>query len=194
MKNIIYIFNLLKISTMNWLMLYWKYFLKMNSSLKLMLSNPATAISGGTVIVAASTTSVQKSLILLFIFFILDFITGIIASWREKKKAEINNPELKKKTLISSEKLKLSAIKAFTYTSSILGVWAIEKIFFIKTFKFDSITDQDLTITIIFVGFCCAIEFYSIVFENFKRMGYDIAKKFLTMIKGLKKLFLEIKE
>ena len=125
------------------------------------------------------------------LFFILDFITGVIASYKEKRQKEKEDPSLKKQSLISSDKLKLSAIKAFTYTSSILGVWGIEKVFFIKTFKFENISTQDLTVTLIFIGFCCAIEFYSIVFENFKRMGFDIAKNFLKVVNGIKKIILQ---
>jgi phage-related holin len=139
-------------------------------------------------------SSVQKALLLLLLFFILDFITGILASWKEKKEKEKTKPELKEESLISSEKLKLSAVKAFTYASAILGVWGIEKVFFIRTFKFDNVSTEGLTITLIFVGFCCAIEFYSIVFENFKRMGFDIAKSFINVVKNVKKIIFQVEK
>jgi phage-related holin len=188
MNQLLYIHLLLKYCTMEWLSLYSKYFIKLGISLKTMTSSPVTAVAGGTVVTLSIFSSVQKAILLLFLFFILDFITGILASWREKKQAEKENPKLKETSLISSDKLKLSAIKAFTYASAILSIYGIEKVFFIKTFKIDTISDEDMTITLIFVGFCCAIEFYSIVFENFKRMGYDIVKKFTNTVTGVKRL------
>lgn len=179
---------------MQWLSLYSKYFIKLGISLKTMSSSPATAVSASTVIIASTLTNAEKAMYLLIAFYTLDFITGILASWREKKEAEKLNPDLKKEDLISSDKLKLSGIKAFTYASAILAVWGIEKVFIIKSFKFDSISDQDMTITLIFIGFCCAIEFYSIFFENFKRAGFDIKSKAMTIIKNTKKFISDMKK
>lgn len=141
----------------------------------------------------AALSNMQKAFILLAFFFVIDFITGILASRVEKRKAEKTDPALREKNLISSQKLKLSAVKAGTYAFSIIGVYMIEKIFFLKSFKL-GISDNELTVTLVFVAFCSAIEFYSIVFENFKRMGYDIAKKFTVMVRGAKKLISEVKE
>lgn len=173
---------------MEWLSLYSKYFIKLGISLKTMTSSPITGVTAGTIITASVMSNTQKAVYLLIGLFILDFITGILASWKEKKESEKKDPSLKGKTLISSEKLKLSGVKAFTYASAILAVWGIEKVFIIKSFTFSNISDHSMTITLIFIGFCCAIEFYSVVFENFKRMGYDIAKKLTTVVKGVKTL------
>ena len=189
--NIIQIF---KASIMEWVGLYSKYFFKLGISLKTMSSSPAGVITGSSLVAVSVLTSVQKALILLLIFFVIDFITGIVASWREKKEKEKTDPTIKEQSLISSDKLKLSAVKAFTYTSAILGVWGIEKVFFIRTFKFENVSTKDLTITLIFVGFCCAIEFYSIVFENFKRMGFDLSKKALSVIRHTKKIIFQVEK
>lgn len=188
------IISILKVSVMEWIGLYTKYFFKLGINLKTMASSPAGIIAGTSVIAISVLTSVQKALLLLLIFFVIDFITGILASWKEKKEKEKTDPTLKEESLISSDKLKLSAVKAFTYASAILGVWGIEKVFFIKTFKFDNVSTEGLTITLIFIGFCCAIEFYSIVFENFKRMGFDIAKKFLFVVKSIKKIIFQVEK
>lgn len=188
MRPLIYPLIIFKYCAMEWLSLYSKYFLKLGISLKTMSSSPATAIASGTVVAASVMTNTEKAIYLLIGFYILDFITGILASWREKKEAEKTKPELKEQSLISSEKLKLSGVKAFTYASAILAVWAIEKVFIIKSFKIDSISEQEMTITLIFIGFCCAIEFYSIFFENFKRAGFDIRKKFYGVVNEGKKI------
>lgn len=134
----------------------------------------------------ALLSNTQKGLIILFSLFILDFITGIYASWIEKKKAEKTTPSLKNEALISSEKLRLSGVKLFTYTSSILSVFGIEKLFIIKSFKFENISSQDLTLTVCVIAFFCAIEFYSVFFENFKRAGFDIIEKTNNIIDKFK--------
>jgi len=194
MKESHNIISIFKASIMEWVGLYSKYFFKLGLSLKTMASSPAGVITGASTIAVSVLTSVQKALLLLLIFFVLDFITGIIASWREKKEKEKTDPTIKEQSLISSDKLKLSAVKAFTYASAILGVWGIEKVFFIRTFKFENVSTEDLTVTLIFVGFCCAIEFYSIVFENFKRMGFDISKKALSVIRHIKKIIFQVEK
>jgi phage-related holin len=172
---------------MEWVSLYTKYFLKLGISLKTMASSPAAGVATGSVIVVSAMTNTQKAVYLLVAFYVLDFITGILASWKEKIEAEKTNPSLKEKNLISSEKLKLSGVKAFTYASAILAVWGIEKVFIIRSFKLSHISNEDMTLTLIFIGFCCAIEFYSIFFENFKRAGFDIKKNFSKVMTEVKK-------
>lgn len=188
MKTFLYPLIIIKCCAMEWLSLYIKYFAKLGISLKAMSSSPATGITAGTIIAASAMTNTEKAIYLLIIFFVFDFITGILASWKEKREAEKTDPSLKEKSLISSEKLKLSGIKAFTYASAILAVWGIEKVFIIKSFKFDSISEQNMTITLIFIGFCCSVEFYSVFFENFKRAGFDIRKKLFAVIGEVKKI------
>jgi phage-related holin len=188
MKPLFYFLTLLKYPAMEWLSLYFKYFIKLGISLKTMFSSPTTAVATSTVVIASTLTNTEKAIYLLICFFLLDFLTGIIASWKEKIEAEKINPELKKENLISSEKLRLSGIKAFTYASAILAVWGIEKVFIIRSFKFDHISEEHMTITLIFIGFCCAIEFYSIFFENLKRSGYDIKKNLVKVIVEIKKI------
>jgi phage-related holin len=188
MRPFIYSLIIFKYCAMEWLSLYSKYFLKLGISLKTMSSSPATAVASGTVVAASLMTNTEKAIYLLIALYVLDFITGILASWKEKREAEKKDPKIKEQDLISSDKLKLSGIKAFTYGSAILTVFGIEKVFIIKTFKFDSISDQDMTITLIFIGFCCAIEFYSIFFENFKRAGFDLRKNLFKVVDGAKKI------
>lgn len=134
----------------------------------------------------ALLSNTQKGLLILLGLFILDLITGIYASWIEKKRNEKTNPALKNESLISSEKLRLSGVKLFTYSSSTLSVFGIEKLFIIKSFKLENISSQDLTITVCVIAFFCAIEFYSVFFENFKRAGFDLVEKFNTILDKFK--------
>jgi len=119
--------------------------------------------------------SLKASICLLMGLTALDFGTGIGASWCNKRNAEKADPTLEKKQLISSEKLKLSVAKMVMYSSAILLSHFIEKIFFIKSFNLE-FSEKEFTITVFVVGFLCMIELYSVIFENFKAMGFDVLK------------------
>jgi len=70
----------------------------------------------------------------------------------------------------------------------------MESVFFLKTVSISSISDKELTITLICIGFCCIIELWSIIFENFKDMGFDVVKKFNAVVRGVKKIISETKK
>lgn len=129
--------------------------------------------------------NLTASLKVLFALMLLDFVTGIAASKIEKQKAEEENPELKKERLISSDKLKKSGVKFFLYASTILLAYHIEKIFFIKSFSL-SFSTAHITITVVVVAFWMVVELYSTVFENFKRMGFDVVERAMSIIKNYK--------
>ncbi|RWW99718.1 phage holin family protein [Flavobacterium cerinum] len=135
-------------------------------------------------------TTSQKAVILLGLFFILDFITGILASWIEFKKT---NSASEKRYLIQSSKLRLSAVKFICYALGILCAWGIEIVFVIKKIPSGSISTQNLTFTTVVIAFFCAIEFYSIFFENIKRMGFDILLKIQKISSESWKLYKTIK-
>ena len=177
---------------MSLITLYTKYFIKVGTSLKTLSHSTAGVASSAGVLTAIVFSPVQKALGLFLLFLALDFVTGILASYFEKKEAEKKDPSLKEKDLISSEKLKMSLVKFSTYIIGILGCWLLESVFFLKKISLNSISDKELTLTLICIGFCCIIEFYSIVFENFKRMGFDVRKKVMTIVKNVKKTKEEI--
>lgn len=52
---------------------------------------------------------------------------------------------------------------------------------------------QKMTLTTIVIAFCCIIEGYSILFENVKRMGFDIVQKIKTMSKAGWSLYESVK-
>lgn len=174
--------------------LYSKYFLKIGMTAKTLTHSTVGLTTGVGITAAIVFSPVQKGLAALFFFVVADFITGIGASYFKKKKAEKLDPSIKDQDLISSEKLKLSLVKVSTYAIGILGCWFLETVFFIKKFSFDSISTQELTITLVCIAFCCVIEFWSIVMENFKEMGFDIRKKGLSIISGIKNINKQIKE
>lgn len=133
-------------------------------------------------------TTSQQAAIFLLICIILDFVTGILASWIEY----MNDPLLliaKKKYVIESKKLRLTAVKFSSYAIGILGAWCIETIFFTKRITLEYITTKDLTLTAFVIGFFCMVELYSIFFENIRRMGFDIIQKTKNIISEVSKLY-----
>ncbi|GLB47749.1 phage holin family protein [Neptunitalea lumnitzerae] len=126
-----------------------------------------------------------KTIHLLLVLIVLDFITGICASFIEKKRAQRLNPELKNEILLSSEKLRMTGVKFFLYGATILLAYYIEKIFLIKSFTF-SFSSATFSLSIIVTGFWIVVEFYSVVFENFKRMGFDVIEKTLNIVQKFK--------
>lgn len=123
----------------------------------------------------------HQALWFLFWLMVGDFGTGILASRVEKKKLEEINPGLRKQSLISSEKLKKSGYKILLYVSTILVVYQAQNTFKLKTFHL-SFSELELSAFLITVLFWCVVEFYSIVFENFKKMGFDVLDKFNKMV------------
>ncbi|PZR24451.1 MAG: hypothetical protein DI539_00300 [Flavobacterium psychrophilum] len=136
-------------------------------------------------------TSSEQQIILLFLCIMLDFITGILASWTESKtNLDLSQP---KKYFIESAKLRLTVIKFVSYSLGILGAWGIETIFLIKKIPLVSISTKELTLTSYVVCFFCVIEIYSILFENIKRMGFDILQKSKIIISEVWKFYKTLK-
>jgi hypothetical protein len=150
------------------------------------------------------------AILLLSLLMGLDMISGIMASYIEEKK-EIKPLILISRNkmlndflyflntgiiykirvfinkfifVISSKKLKLLAVKILLYFGSILMVYLIETVFLIKKFNL-SFSELKISLTISTIFFFCIIEFWSIFFENFKRMGIDLKKIILKFLKGI---------
>ncbi len=136
-------------------------------------------------------TDIQQAIWLLFWLMFVDFGTGILASRIEKKNAEKLNPLLKKESLISSEKLKKSGFKTLLYFCSILTIYQSQKIFKIKSFNL-SFSELELSVTLVAIFFWCLVEFYSIVFENFKTMGFDVSQKISNVFSTIKNIKKEV--
>jgi hypothetical protein len=136
-----------------------------------MLSQPTGIVLLISTVTIATLSTIQMSLLFLFISFIFDFLTGIYASWVEWKNEKIQITTY----LIESKKLRKSVGKAIAYMAAIGFTYGFELVFFIKSFKI-SASGANLTITLIAVGVCVAIEFFSVL-ENMKRSGFDLIGK-----------------
>lgn len=161
-------------------LLYITYLSKISLSIQSLFSNPTGLMLLIPSISIALLTNLQLLLLMMLSAFIFDFITGIYASYIEKKQSN----DKVKVYWIESAKLRRSVVKATSYMLFIAGVFVFEKLFFIKQLKFTSISEKEFTITTIAVAFCFAIEFFSIL-ENLKRSGFDLLGQFKS---GAKKV------
>lgn len=159
----------------------------------------------------ATLSNENKAWYFLFVVFAVDFATGIFASYYENLLEEKKKPSYQKiadssigiKFLfklqffisnISSEKLRKSVIKAIGYALFILLAYAIQHLFGIKTWKFDSFSHVEWSLTLLAQAICIGFEIWSILFENFKRMGLDLIDMFLNIFSRYKEVKKEIKE
>ena len=139
----------------------------------------------------------------LVIAYLLDFITGVIASFmeriaKEKKEQEVENFTWKEKVVyffdtISSDQMKRSIVKGIGYSVFILCSYGIQYIFKIKPFSF-SFSHLVWDLPLLAVAGAIVIELWSILLENFKRMGFDIIKIALGMFTKVKEVKKEISE
>ena len=139
----------------------------------------------------------------LVIAYTLDFITGVIASFierlrEEKKIQEVESFTWKQKVIyffdnISSDQMKRSIVKGIAYSVFILCSHGIQFIFKIKPFSF-SFSELTWDLPLIAVAGAIVIELWSILLENFKRMGFDIIKIGLGMFSKAKEVKKEITE
>jgi len=163
---------------------YMRYPVKIFATLKVILSKPAGAATAVPVVaIMPVLTTPQKALILLGCLFVADFITGILASWVEFKKSLPVLPGSGKRYVIQSAKLKLSGVKFIIYGLGSLIAAGIEWVFIAQEFEPHKALKK-LTLTAIVIGFFCVIEIYSIVFENFKRMGFDVIQEIKKIFKS----------
>jgi hypothetical protein len=162
------------------------YIIKPMATIALFFKNPIAIAICLPVLVAPVISRPSKAILLLGFFLILDFITGIAANYFDVRKTSVKDDNIIKKYVIESSKLRLSIIKFITYGLALLIAYGIEWTFIADEFK-THLSIQKMTLTTIVTAFCCLIEVYSILFENIKRMGFDIIQKIEDIItKGWK--------
>lgn len=152
-----------------------------NNNILMKIENLLDSIVGRICIILSFTfpvlNNVHIALILLLAAFIADFFTGWWASYVEIKNGIKSMPV--SGYSLESTKARESVTKGIGYILLIMGSVAVEYMFFDRRFTFESLskTGKDFGVTELVIGFCFSIEFYSAVFENLKRAGFDIVKK-----------------
>lgn len=117
-------------------------------------------------------SSNAKVILFFFVsFLLLDYATGIFASWVEHKKSGNKATVF----VIESEKLRASFTKVIGYCLIITFSLFLNHVFFKESIIIFGVTPP-LTLVEIALSGCCAIEFLSNI-ENLKRSGFDIIGK-----------------
>lgn len=193
------------------------YYLSYLSKPLLSLKKVTTTTKGIAVSVPAlallSTFHIEvKVLIFLTALIIIDFVTGILVSFKiardkAKKEGKFATKETTKHKLfarimfkikfyydvIESGRLRLSLLKMTMYMFAIIGAKTIQSMFKIKPFSF-SFSEESWTITIIIMSICCIFEIHSIVAENAKNLGYDFIDKIFSVFRTYKDIKNEFKK
>ena len=157
----------------------------------LLFTSKGLAITIPTSVTIAALSSESKAWYLFLLVYTVDFITGIMASYylnfKEEKKKHSYAIILESRwsirmmfkieffiANIQSEKLRKSIIKAVGYTLFILLFHSINHVFQIKSWSFESVSDLKWNLTLVALAGCIASEIWSILFENLKKMGFDL--------------------
>lgn len=157
----------------------------------LLFTTKGLAITLPTSLGLAAMSSENKAWYFLLAVYSVDFITGIFASYYVNFREEKKKPSYQivaESTLlvrllyrgeffinnVQSEKLRKSVIKAIGYTLFVLLFYSVQHLFQIKTWKFDSFSHLEWNLTLAALAGCIAAEIWSILFENLKKMGFDV--------------------
>ena len=147
-----------------------------------------TAVKKPAIVIPAlglvTITDSQLGIMLLLGLMTADFITGVLASWCLWKDSKIESNFWKYG--FSSVRIRKSVVKSVTYFLFIMCSYGMELIFKIKSFGSNSYTDHEVTLTLCTIAISCAIEFYSIFFENLPKAGFDIWKKLKAIAEKIK--------
>lgn len=174
------------------LTLFYHHLERIAIALRQAFSSFSGAVTALCIITLPALTTAQQTLLLLAILFVADFITGVCASYMEYKALPPVDRSRSKHT-ISSAGLRMSGVKFITYGIGIITAYLLESIFFIKEFEPTQITTQKLTLTTAVALFFCAIEMYSIFFENIKRMGFDLLEVIKKMAREAWAVYKDLK-
>jgi hypothetical protein len=162
---------------------YGKYFTTFLTSLpKPTVILPAFALS-------FTINNYHLMVLLLLFLFAADYFTGVLASWVQWKKVNKEGSFFRGENAgFSSDRWRLTLVKAITYFLFVISSKCIEFIFMIKPFAVSWI-DHEITMTFIGLAISCAIEIYSIFWENLPKAGFSIwgkVKKIISQIKEIK--------
>lgn len=128
---------------------------------------------------------VHVGLMMLVVVFLVDYATGLGASWAERHTRESSSP-----FFLQSKKMRDSLLKACTYLLFIFMSWVMWYLFFDGTVTLP-ISTKPINIISITIGVCIAVEMWSIL-ENMKRMGFDLLGKIVRTFKTFWKTYNEV--
>lgn len=145
--------------------------------LTLIVKKPVLILAGLPVVAIAPVVDFLSLVTVLFWLFVVDFITGLLASyfvWKEK--AEKNKFFFGVNQGYTSDKFKKCVIKGMAYGGLPLIVAKFQDAFMLKTFSVSYITEARIDLTTVMILLFCLNEVYSIIWENLPKCGLDVPK------------------
>ncbi len=129
------------------------------------------------------------ALFLLFMF-LADLASGLLASYFVWKKADhVDKWFFGKGEGFSSDKAKKMGIKAAVYLIVPIALVFLQKLLFLKNFKYERLSEAEFEWATISIIIFSAIEGFSIFHENLPKCGFDLwekLKKLLQVVTNLK--------
>jgi hypothetical protein len=129
------------------------------------------------------------ALFLLFMF-LADLASGLLASyfvWKQSK--HYDKWFFGKGEGFSSDKAKKMGIKAAVYLVVPLALVFLQKLLFLKNFKYERLSEAEFEWATVSLIVFCSIEGFSIFHENLPKCGFDLwykIKKLLQVVTNLK--------
>ena len=154
------------------------------------------AIAVPTIAIVPTVVDFIRICYILFWMFMIDFITGVGASYCEWKRL----PEKEDKWFFgkgegfSSKKAKSLGLKAIVYIGLPVLILQFQIILGIKNIKYETLSDSEFELASLSVIFFCLIEGFSIFHENLPKCGFNIWSKIKEMIGFYKKVKTEFKD
>lgn len=160
--------------------------------LTLLIKKPTLLIP---LVPAIAVTKLVVSFEGMFLFllgmFLADLASGLLASYYLWKKSEhIDRWFFGKGEGFNSDKAKKMGIKAAVYIIVPLGLIFLQKLLFLKNFKYERLSDAEFEWATVSLIIFSLIEGFSIFHENLPKCGFDIwdkAKKIIGVFKEAKK-------
>lgn len=161
------------------------------SFVSLLIKSPTLGILTLTSTAAASTKIIDilHAFLILAVFCTADLITGIAAAYFEwKKTAKTDKWFFGKGEGFSSDKFKKMFVKIMVYLGTPLVLQQFQKIFLIKNFKYEGVSDAEITLATGLIILFCLNEGYSIFHENLPKCGFNLYDQIRKLIALKKKI------
>ena len=131
----------------------------------------------------------------LGLLFLGDLITGVMASYFVwKKSAPKDKYFFGKGEGFSSDKFKKMFVKLIIYLGAPLVVNKFQTVFMLKNFKYESISNAEISIATFLILIFCLNEGFSIFHENLPKCGFNLWVRIKKMIGFYKEVKNEISE
>lgn len=139
--------------------------------------------------------SLEGAVTILIYLFIMDFVSGLLASYFEwKKTAPKGKYFFGQSQGFSSDKFKKCFVKGIIYGGFPIVVLKFQQVFLLKNISIAAISNSEIEVTTVCILVFCANELFSIFWENLPKCGLNIPKLVRNVFTGVKTIKEDINE